>query len=141
MDWTVDVCAAVPQGYQIVGVYDIDGNLIASNDCIQTGVAGETKVIAFEVLDMQSPPPHLSAKLKIKHNGKNQNDQFEISGHRKGKDVVRCSRSTLGGSNNASDLPLRSRTTGALLPSGAQVACWPIQCQARMALPEGTKAV
>ena len=27
-DWTLDVCAAVPQGYQIVGVYDLDGNKV-----------------------------------------------------------------------------------------------------------------
>ena len=88
-DWTIDVCAAVPQGYQIVGVYDADGNLVATTQCAQAGVAGDTKIVAFEVLDLQSPPPHLTAKLKIKHNGKNQNDQFEISGHRKGKDVVK----------------------------------------------------
>ena len=88
-DWTVDVCAAVPQGYQIVGVYDIDGHLIAASNCVQTGVAGETKIIVFAVVDLQSPLPHLSAKLKITHKGKTRNDQFEISGHRKGKDRVR----------------------------------------------------
>jgi hypothetical protein len=85
-DWNVDVCTAVPQGYQIVGVYDIDGNMITTNNCVQAGVAGETKVIAFEVLDLQSPPPHLSAKLKIRHKGKDRLDQFEIDGYRKGKD-------------------------------------------------------
>ena len=41
---------------------------------------------AFEVLDLQSPPPHLSAKLKIRHKGQDRIDQFEISGYRKGKD-------------------------------------------------------
>jgi len=51
-DWTVDVCTAVPQGYNIVGVYDIDGNMITTNNCVQAGVVGETKVIAFEVLDL-----------------------------------------------------------------------------------------
>ena len=68
-DWTVDVCASVPQGYQIVGVYDIDGTLIASSNCMQTGVAGATTILAFEVRDLQSPPPHLTATLKSKHNG------------------------------------------------------------------------
>jgi len=85
-EWTLDVCAAVPQGYQIVGVYDQDGNLVASSDCAQAGVAGETKIIAFEVLDLQSPPPHLTTKLKIKHKGKTVNDQLDIPGKRKGKD-------------------------------------------------------
>jgi hypothetical protein len=79
-DWTVDVCTAVPQGYNIVGVYDIDGNMITTNNCVQAGVVGETKVIAFEVLDLQSPPPHLTAKLKIHHKGKDRIDQFEIAG-------------------------------------------------------------
>ncbi|HTH74594.1 MAG TPA: S8 family serine peptidase [Trinickia sp.] len=85
-EWTLDVCAAVPQGYQIVGVYDADGSLVASADCIQAGVAGETKIVAFEVLDLQSPPPRLTAKLKIKHKGKTVNDQLDIPGKRKGKD-------------------------------------------------------
>jgi hypothetical protein len=85
-DWTVDICGAVPQGYQIVGVYDTDGNLIASTECIQAGVAGETKVVAFEVLDLQSPPPSLSADVKIKHKGKTEKARFETRGHRKGKD-------------------------------------------------------
>ena len=69
-----------------MGVYDIDGNLIATSDCIQTGVAGETKVIAFAVLDLQSPPPHLTAKLKIQHKGKTVNTQVDVPGKRKGKD-------------------------------------------------------
>jgi len=85
-DWSLDVCAAVPQGYQIVGVYDIDGALMASAACVQAMVAGETKVVAFEVVDLQSPPPHLKAKLKIKHKGKTYNDELDIPGKRKGKD-------------------------------------------------------
>ena len=67
-------------------LYDQDGNLVASSDCAQAGVAGETKIIAFEVLDLQSPPPHLTTKLKIKHKGKTVNDQLDIPGKRKGKD-------------------------------------------------------
>ena len=88
-DWAVDICAAVPQGYQIAGVYDIDGNLIASNECVQAGVAGDTKVLAFRVVDLQSPPPHLTAKLKIRHKGRSVNAQLDIEGHRKGKDHVK----------------------------------------------------
>jgi hypothetical protein len=85
-EWTLDVCAAVPAGYQIVGVYDADGNLVASSDCVQAGVAGETKIVAFEVVDLLSPPPRLTTKLKIKHKGKTVNDQLDIPGKRKGRD-------------------------------------------------------
>jgi hypothetical protein len=85
-EWSLDVCAAVPQGYQIVGVFDADGSLVASADCVQAGVAGETKIVAFEVVDLQSPPPHLTTKLKIKHKGKTVNDQLDIPGKRKGRD-------------------------------------------------------
>jgi hypothetical protein len=85
-EWTLDVCAAVPQGYQIVGVYDADGSLVASADCVQAGVAGETKIVAFEVVDLQSPPPRLTTKLKIKHKGRTVNDQLDIPGKRKGRD-------------------------------------------------------
>ena len=49
-------------------------------------MAGETKVIAFDVVDLQSPPPHLTTKLKIQHKGKVTNTQIDTAGHRKGKD-------------------------------------------------------
>ncbi|HLF54080.1 MAG TPA: thrombospondin type 3 repeat-containing protein, partial [Candidatus Nanoarchaeia archaeon] len=39
-DWDVDVCAQVPTGYKISGVYDSQGNLISSSSCAQTLVAG-----------------------------------------------------------------------------------------------------
>ena len=35
-DWALDVCAAVPQGYQIVGAYDVNGILVTTNQCLQT---------------------------------------------------------------------------------------------------------
>ncbi|MBI3327244.1 MAG: hypothetical protein HYZ81_11155 [Nitrospinae bacterium] len=85
-DGTVDVCAAVPVGYQIVGIYDADGKLAASSQCAQAGVAGDTKIVAFSVEDLQSPPPHLNAKLTIRHKGKKLNDQVDVPGHRQGKD-------------------------------------------------------
>ena len=83
------MCAAVPVGYQIVGVYDADGNLTASTQCAQAGVAGDTTIVAFSVVDLQSPPPHLTAKLTIHHKGKTVNHQVDVPGHRKGKDDVR----------------------------------------------------
>jgi len=87
-DWDLDVCASVPEGYNIVGVYDADGNVMVTSNCVQALVAGETKVIAFDVVDLQSPPPHLKTKLKIRHKGKVTNTQIDIPGHRKGKDKM-----------------------------------------------------
>jgi RHS repeat-associated protein len=62
-DWAVDVCAQVPGGYEIVGVYDENGNLVSDSQCQQTFVFGETKVVAFDVVDTGSPEPALSATL------------------------------------------------------------------------------
>ncbi|MBP7937353.1 MAG: thrombospondin type 3 repeat-containing protein [Phycisphaerae bacterium] len=84
--WDIDVCAEVPAGYTIVGVYNENGQLVSSTDCVQTVVANQTRVVAFEVLDLQSPPPHLKASFKIKHNGKLHKLGLQTPGHRKGKD-------------------------------------------------------
>ncbi len=70
-DWTVDVCAEVPEGYEIVGVEDDAGNLITTSDCVQTLVATEIKVILFRVVDVGSPPVWaFQARIKARHNGK-----------------------------------------------------------------------
>ncbi len=85
-DWEIDVCAEVPEGYEIVGVYDVDDNLITSTQCVHTIVASETKVVAFEVIDLQSPPPHLSATFEIHHNEQVHEFQLETPGHRQDRD-------------------------------------------------------
>ncbi|MEM4714166.1 MAG: hypothetical protein QXQ79_01340 [Candidatus Nanoarchaeia archaeon] len=54
-DWEVDVCAQVPEGYEVIGVYDENGNLVTNRNCIQALVAGTTTVVAFEVADVGSP--------------------------------------------------------------------------------------
>jgi hypothetical protein len=64
-DWTVDVCAQVPEGYDIVGVYDENGDLVSDSQCRQAFVSGETKVVAFEVMETGSPEPGLSASLTL----------------------------------------------------------------------------
>ena len=53
--WTTDLCMYLPIGYEIVGVFDELGNLVTNEGCVQTFVAGETKVAAFEVVDIGSP--------------------------------------------------------------------------------------
>jgi uncharacterized repeat protein (TIGR01451 family) len=65
-DWAVDVCAQVPEGYEIVGVYDENGNLVSDSQCQQTFVSGETRVVAFEVVETGSPEPQLSASLTLR---------------------------------------------------------------------------
>ena len=65
-NWSVDVCAKVPAGYRIVGVYDANGNLTQSSECVQAFVNGETKTMAFEVLETGSPEPSLNATLSLK---------------------------------------------------------------------------
>jgi len=78
-DWTVDVCANVPTGYNIVGVYDENGDLIPSADCIQTFVNGESKSVAFQVQDIGSPEPSLDATLLITHKRKKVKKIIKVS--------------------------------------------------------------
>jgi hypothetical protein len=82
-DWTVDVCANVPEGYNIVGVYDENGDLIPSADCIQTFVTNESKTIAFEVQEIGSPEPRLDATLDIEHGKKKVKEKITASDIRK----------------------------------------------------------
>jgi len=69
-NWDVDVCAQVPQGYAIVGVFDENGSRIGGTSCVQTFVAGGVKVVAFEVVETGSPEPELRARLRTRHNGR-----------------------------------------------------------------------
>jgi hypothetical protein len=85
--WTVDVCAQVPTGYQIVGVYDEYGNLVVISQCVQTLLAKEVKVVAFLVADLASPPPHVKATFRVRGpNGKAHHFSLDVSGHRQDKD-------------------------------------------------------
>jgi len=68
--WTVDVCASVPVGYEIVGVLDENGDIISTNDCGQSFVSGETKVILFDVI-LTGSPPEWALKARIKAKGPN----------------------------------------------------------------------
>ncbi len=65
-NWTVDVCGQLPTGYSIVGVYDENGNLITSSECVQTIVAGQLKIVAFEAKEIASPEPSLTGTLTLK---------------------------------------------------------------------------
>ncbi len=78
-DWTTDVCAEVPAGYRISGVYDENGNLISAQDCVQTIVANTTKIIAFEVNEIGSPEPEFNAVLTVKRKGKTTKHSIKVS--------------------------------------------------------------
>ena len=54
-NWSVNVCAYAPTGYAVAGVYDEFGILISSKNCVKDFVSGETKVVAFEIIDVGSP--------------------------------------------------------------------------------------
>ncbi|OGH69571.1 MAG: hypothetical protein A3C90_02530 [Candidatus Magasanikbacteria bacterium RIFCSPHIGHO2_02_FULL_51_14] len=87
--WTVDVCLEIPTGYSIVGIYDENGNLLSTTQCQQTFVTGQTKIVAFEVNELSSPPPHMKAKLKLKGpKGNVQTFDLDIPGKRVEKAVA-----------------------------------------------------
>ena len=81
-DWTVDLCAEVPVGYDIVGAYDENGDLMTDSACAQTFVTGEVKVVAFDVVDIGSPEPVLGALLTVEHKGKVTEVDIEVPGVR-----------------------------------------------------------
>jgi hypothetical protein len=79
-DWSVDVCQSVPHGYELVGVYDENGLLSTTSQCVQTVVASQRKVIAFEVRDVGSPEPSMKATVKVKDpRGRNTTKNVDVS--------------------------------------------------------------
>ncbi|MFC1810718.1 thrombospondin type 3 repeat-containing protein [Patescibacteria group bacterium] len=82
-NWEVDVCAQLPVGYEVVGVYDENGILVTTDSCSQAFVAGETKVIAFDVVQTGSPPEWaFKAKFKVKGpSGRAQNLDLNVPSH------------------------------------------------------------
>lgn len=87
-EWTADICAEVPVGYDIVGVYDAFGNLFATTKCVHTVVANTKLVVAFEVVDLASPPPQVTATFTVRdQRGNVHNFGLHTGGHRKGKDA------------------------------------------------------
>lgn len=84
-DWPVDVCTQVLEGYEIVGVYDENGDFISNAACVQTIIAAQTKVVAFRLIDIRSPEPALKARLKLKHHGKLHALDVAVPGVRRGK--------------------------------------------------------
>lgn len=65
--WTADVCARVPVGYEITGYFDEDGDFVSDLSCSQTFIEEGSRVIAFEVVDHESPEPQLRARLRVRN--------------------------------------------------------------------------
>jgi len=86
-DWTVDVCMQVPEGYKVTGVLDELGSIISINECEQVLVAGERKVVLFEVTDLASPKPDFNAAFTLEHKGKITKVDVKLKGAR-GKDIA-----------------------------------------------------
>jgi hypothetical protein len=81
--WTTDVCMQVPSGYKISGVMDAEGTVLGTSSCLQSFVAGQTKVILFQLTDIGSPEPNVTFSLGATHNGKKTQKSLSISGIRK----------------------------------------------------------
>jgi len=80
--WTMNVCLYVPEGYDIRGILDEDGNVVAESDCTQTLINGETTILLFRVVEMSSPEPDMKAALTLTHSGKVTEIGLEIPGQR-----------------------------------------------------------
>jgi len=81
--WTVNVCMQVPEGYQIAGVLDENGDAVTNGaaDCTQTFVTGETKVAVFSVIRTDSPEPNfVVAVTAIEPDGTSQSVNIPITG-------------------------------------------------------------
>ena len=70
-DWVADLCMYLPEGYEVAGIYDEASNLVTTDSCTQTFVSGETKIAAFEVIDVGSPKKfNVDVLLDTEHKGK-----------------------------------------------------------------------
>jgi hypothetical protein len=86
-EWSVDVCATVPNGYVVLGVYDSAGHFSANSSCTQAFVANESKVIVFKVEDQLSPPPNVELNITTKHHGLERHHVINLPGARRGRDI------------------------------------------------------
>ncbi len=106
--WEVDICARVPEGYEIVGVHDEAGALIGESGCSHSFVSGETLVVAFEVAEVGSPEPLLTSELRLTHEGKVSHLRIDVPGLR----------------TYVSEAPAGLPTTGGPADAGGISALW-----------------
>jgi len=87
-EWTINVCMQVPTGYKITGVLDEAGIVVGTSECVQSFVAGQTKVILFQVTDIGSPEPDVGFSMDMTHKGKKSHTDVKVSGVRKATKVL-----------------------------------------------------
>jgi hypothetical protein len=86
-DWSVNLCSYAPEGYVVAGVYDEFGNLISDSNCVQNFVSNETKVVAFEIIDVGSPKKfNINTDIDVKHKGKSKHSSLATDTERVPKD-------------------------------------------------------
>jgi hypothetical protein len=73
----------------VAGVYDELGNLISATECVQNFVSDETKVIAFEIIDVGSPKKFsVKTEIDAKHNGKSKHSTLNTDTEKVTKDKL-----------------------------------------------------
>ena len=72
------------EGYDIVGVYDENGDLLTTDSCHLTFVNNESKIVAFDVVELGSPEPMFLSNIQVEggHVGTQENLDIEILGSR-----------------------------------------------------------
>ncbi|HLC36084.1 MAG TPA: hypothetical protein VJK05_00570, partial [archaeon] len=81
-EWQVDICMQVPQGYIISAAEDELVNIVSTNECISSFVAGESKVYYFTLQEIGSPEPNTSFNLTAKHKEKTKKLTQKMQGMR-----------------------------------------------------------
>lgn len=64
-NWSIDICMGAPRGYGIAGIYDENDNHVETAKCTHAFASGESKVIAFELLEIASPEPKIKARITV----------------------------------------------------------------------------
>lgn len=80
--WSINICLSVPIGYQLVGVLDINEQILSTTECLQTGVSNETKIFVYRLLEVASPEPNLSFHFTASHNDEVTTKEVAIEGIR-----------------------------------------------------------
>lgn len=140
--WDINVCLDAPAGYTIAGITDIDGNLIEASNCLQTIVAGESKVVLFKAVETSSPEPDFTATFKATHNGVTKDITINIGGSK--ADTVRNDQQTIAPFVARSESQVSKEQATAfeeLQPVAVPVTTSAVQTQQAQAVPQAQQAV
>jgi hypothetical protein len=82
-NWTVDVCADAPEGYELTSILDENDQVVSTTECLHTVIPGDPRLFLFEVTDLQSPSPDFEFDLTVEHDGKQKKHKLDVPGYRK----------------------------------------------------------